>query len=104
MMRPRQVRRFYALAAFGALTAGSFIGTGIAKAEPVDVCLSLAAAPTVATVEQLIVEFVSDGLAPGDSGELIAVDVLSECPQYRPVLQAYVDEHAPSAPSGKELA
>jgi hypothetical protein len=32
-MRPRRVRRILALAAFGAITAGATIGTGVAKAD-----------------------------------------------------------------------
>lgn len=88
-MRPRQIRRLYTLMASGAILAGSVIGTGIARATP-DVCTALNASPTVGTVEQLVVGFMGDGLTPGDAGELIAVAVMAQCPQFKPVLERFV--------------
>jgi hypothetical protein len=96
--KPSQFRRLAALAAFGAILAGSIIGTPVAKASPIDVCASLAASPTVGTVEQLVIGYVNEGLTPGDAGSLIAVNVLGQCPAYTPVLQRFIDAYA--RPSG----
>lgn len=96
--KPSQFRRLAALAAFGAILAGSIIATPVAKASPIDVCASLAASPTVGTVEQLVIGYVNEGLTPGDAGSLIAVNVLGQCPAYVPVLQRFIDAYA--RPSG----
>jgi hypothetical protein len=100
--KPSQFRRLAALAALGAILAGAVLGTGVAKASPIDVCASLAASPTVGTVEQLVIGYVNEGLTPGDAGSLIAVNVLGQCPVYVPVLQRFIDAYA--RPSGRVMA
>jgi hypothetical protein len=60
------------------------------------VCASLAASPTVGTVEQLVIGYVNEGLTPGDAGSLIAVNVLGQCPAYTPVLERFVKAWTPS--------
>lgn len=100
--KPSQFRRLAVLAAFGAILAGAVLGTPVAKASPIDVCASLAASPTVGTVEQLVIGYVNEGLTPGDAGSLIAVNVLGQCPAYVPVLQRFIDAYA--RPSGRVMA
>jgi hypothetical protein len=100
-MRPRRLRRLYALAGFGAILAGAVLGTGIAKADT-NVCASLAVSPTVGTVEQLVMSFMAEGLTAGDSGEVIAITVLARCPEYRPVLERFISAYG--GPSGVQRA
>lgn len=89
------LRRRLILAGLGGCIAAATITTAIARATP-DVCGSLTVSPTVGTVEQLVVMFVTDGLTPGVAGELIAVTVMRQCPQYTPVLQRFVNAYVPS--------
>jgi hypothetical protein len=94
--RKHDTRRALTLVGIGGMiAAGCIFGAGVAKASP-DPCTALATSPTVGTVEQLVIAYMATGLAPGDAGELIAVDVLSGCPEYVPVLRRFIAAYAPS--------
>jgi hypothetical protein len=101
-MRPRALKRRLVLVGLGGMLAAGLATAGVARADYPTVCGSLAVSPTVGTVEQLVITFVGDGLSPGDAGELIAVQVLSHCPQYRPVLERFIAAY--SGPSGVQRA
>lgn len=91
-MRPRVLRRRLILAGLGGMIAAATITTGIAKADT-DICASLAASPTVGTVEQLVGSYMAGGLSGKDAGTLIAATVLGTCPQFAPVLQRFVNAY-----------
>lgn len=93
-MRPRVLRHRLILAGIGAILAAFTLTTVAAKADPIDVCGSLAANPSVGTVEQLVVGYVNQGLTPGDAGTLIAADVMGNCPEQTPVLRRFVAAYA----------
>lgn len=100
-MRPRKVRRFLLLALFGAIAAGSGLGTGIARADVVDVyvtwkavniCNYFSLHPQVSAVEPMFRAIQADtGFTATDTGTVLVAAVASICPEFLPVLSAYAN-------------
>jgi hypothetical protein len=107
-MRPRKLRRLLALAAFGAVLAGTGAGWGIAKADPLTdvyaarnaerVCATLDEVPSVAGVEGIVVAIMDEtGWEGGPAGEVIAISIFAKCPEYVGVLDAFIAKWLPKS-------
>lgn len=107
-MRPNRLRRLLILAFFGAIAAGSGLGTGIARADVVDVyvtwkaenvCNWLSLHPQASSVEPLFKAIQDDtGFSGEDVARVLAAAVATSCPESMIVLQRFVDVNAPAAP------
>lgn len=103
-MRPNRLRRLLILAAFGAIAAGSGLGTGIARATPdaaIDrytalewhvVCDALTENPSLTTVTALFRAIISDtDFTVEETAKVVVQSVQVFCPENTHVLQRFVD-------------
>jgi hypothetical protein len=97
--KPSRFRRLAAFAAFGAILAGAILGTGVAKASPLDdytvvnapiVCALLNQTPNVAGVENVISALHDKGLTSAQAGEVVGRAVVGWCPDQMPEVQGFV--------------
>jgi len=98
-MRPRALRRRLGLAFLGALIAGAVLGTGIARANPLDdyvvdnaatVCSLLDDYPSVSGVEGIVIALHDKGFTGEEAGEIIGRSVVGWCPEHAAEIRAFV--------------
>lgn len=99
-MRPRVLRRRLGLAFLGAILAGAVLGTGVAKADPVDdyvltyapaVCSTLDKYPTVGGVEGILQVIIQDdGFTPYQAGQIIGRAVIGWCPEHSSEVNRFI--------------
>lgn len=79
-----------------ALLAVAAIAFGLFLSAPANasnsVCAMLDAAPTVFTVEAIMMSLFNEGVSSGDAAALVFGSVSIGCPEYFPVLQAFADK------------
>jgi hypothetical protein len=108
-MRPRQLRRRLTLAAFGAVLAGTVLGTGIAKADPMTVedyafrnataiCGMIDQQPDIGGLMDVGTRLMQNGLTPEQAATVVVLAVDNVCPRFIPLLQS-VASAPPSAPA-----
>lgn len=76
-MRPRKLRRLYTFMGFGAILAGSIIGTGLAKADSGDLVTWASDNGYTGTAQAVIIRgsLVCADLSMGDTGEQASRDL-----------------------------
>jgi len=104
-MRPRALRRRLGLVFLGALIAGAVLGTGIARANPLDdyvidnaatVCSLLSEYPSTAGVEGIVIALHDKGLTAQEAGEVVGRSVVGWCPEFAPIINLFIAKWAPT--------
>jgi len=100
-MRPRALRRRLALVGLGGILAAAVLGTGIARANPLDeyvidnaatVCSLLDDYPSVSGVEGLVIALHDEGFTGEEAGEIIGRSVVGFCPRHMTEIQAFINK------------
>lgn len=124
--RPHRIRRALRrlsahwrlwLMAVGALIGAAIVPAPPAQADPISVeaatyaathqasiCSVIGIYPNVETVEDVVIAVINDGLTPRDAGQAVARGVMSQCPDFGYLLDAYIQKWAPAPDSGVQVA